>query len=58
VFRVINDGASVVNLLTLTLDGFSTTNQLAINATIEIQKTDNSTNKWRTIASYGTITQS
>ena len=58
VFRVINDGSSVVNLLTLTLDGFSSSNQLAINATIEIQKTDNSTNKWRTIASYGTITQS
>lgn len=55
--RIINDGGSGVHLHLLTLDGYSNANILAPRATIEIVKIADESNAWRTVASYGDITQ-
>ena len=55
--RIVNDGGGDVILLTLTLDGYSTNNRVHPGATLDIVKVANGTNEWRTLGSYGSITQ-
>lgn len=55
--RIVNDGGGDVALFLLTLDGFSTTNRVRPGATIDIVKVASGTNEWRTLGSYGSVTQ-